>query len=206
MLVALSMRISEAENYIELRDSISHDWISRLDSWGFTAVPIPNGGDSITLLKELKPSLLILTGGEDLGVFPERDANENKLLGVAMESGTPVLGVCRGLQLINQAFGGHLNSIEGHIAVDHEVQISECWVSYYGARTTVNSYHGACISAAGLASDLECAVVDADGNVEGAFLPAKPVAGIMWHPERRGAPDADRKMISDLVARGIRRG
>jgi hypothetical protein len=73
MLVALSMRVTEAENYIEFRDSISHDWIARLDSWGFTAVPVPNGGDPIALLKELKPSLLILTGGEDLGVFPKRE-------------------------------------------------------------------------------------------------------------------------------------
>ena len=102
MLVALSMRVTEAENYIERRDSISHDWIERLDSWNYTAVPVPNGGDPVALLKELKPGLLILTGGDDLGLFPERDASEKKLLGVAMESGTPVLGVCRGLQLINQ--------------------------------------------------------------------------------------------------------
>lgn len=202
MLVALSMRIIEAENYTERRDSISHDWIARLNSWNFTAVPVPNGGDPAALLKELKPGLVILTGGDDLGVFPERDASEQKLLGVAMQSGTPVLGVCRGLQLINQVLGGHVTSVEGHIAVDHEVRISECWMSYYGARTMVNSYHGSCISAEGLASDLECAAVDADGNIEGAFVPGKPVAGIMWHPERQGSPDADRVMISDLAARG----
>ena len=205
MLVALSMRVTEAENYIERRDSISHDWIERLDSWNYTAVPVPNGGDPVALLKELKPGLLILTGGDDLGLFPERDASEKKLLGAAMESGTPVLGVCRGLQLINQVFGGSLTSIDGHTAVNHEVRISECWGSYYGARTTVNSYHGSCISAAGLASDLECAAVDADGNIEGAFVPGKPVVGIMWHPERPGAPDADREMISDLAELGMQR-
>ena len=98
MLVALSMRVAEAENYIERRDSISHDWIERLNSWNYMPVPVPNGGNPVALLRELKPSLLILTGGDDLGLFPERDATEKKLLGAAMQSGTPVLGVCRGLQ------------------------------------------------------------------------------------------------------------
>ena len=205
MLVALSMRVIEAENYVERRDSISHDWIARLYGWNFTPVPVPNGGDPESLLKELKPGLLILTGGEDLGVFPERDTSEQKLLGVAMQSGTPVLGVCRGLQLINQVLGGYVTHVDRHTAVDHEVRISECWASYYGDRTMVNSYHESGISAAGLASDLECAAVDTDGNIEGAFVPGKPVAGVMWHPERPGAPDADREMILDLAARGIQR-
>lgn len=204
MLVALSMRVTEAENYVERRDSISHDWIDLLTGWDMTPLLLPNTGTSVSLFRELKPGLLILTGGEDLGVFPERDAIEQSLLSAALESGTPMLGVCRGSQLINDFLGGGLAPVEGHVAADHAVGISDPWRQFYGGQTTVNSFHATGIPETGLAGELKPAAVDGDGNVEGFVWPGKPVAGVMWHPERENAPTADRALINDLAGHGER--
>jgi len=202
MLVALSMRVTEAQNYVERRDSISHDWIDLLTGWDMSPLLLPNTGTSVSLFGELKPGLLILTGGDDLGAFPERDAMENSLLSAALENGTPVLGVCRGSQLINDFLGGGLVPVEGHVAADHAVGISDPWQRFYGDRTTVNSFHATGIPGAGLADELKPAAVDGDGNIEGFVWPGKPVAGVMWHPERGNAPAADRAMIADLAGQG----
>ena len=51
---------------------------------------------------------LILAGGADYGESPERDAFELALAGAALERDVPLLGVCRGMQLMNVARGGSL--------------------------------------------------------------------------------------------------
>src|SRR6201989_1116282 len=61
---------------------------------------------------------LLLAGGVDYGEAPERDAFETALARRAMERDLPLLGVCRGMQLMNVARGGtlleHLPDVVGH--------------------------------------------------------------------------------------------
>ena len=107
---------------------------------------------------------------------------------------TPVLDVC-GLQL-KPSFRSHLNSIEGHIAVDHEVQISECWVSYYSAyysrRTMAPVFRGG-------ASDLECAVIDAEAMLRVLSYQQNRSPALCGIPSV-GVRRCGRKMISDRRA------
>ena len=51
---------------------------------------------------------LLLTGGADIGDAPERDAFELAIAAAALEADVPVLGVCRGMQVMNVARGGTL--------------------------------------------------------------------------------------------------
>jgi putative glutamine amidotransferase len=80
---------------------------------------------------------LILAGGADYGENPERDAFEIALGLAALDADLPLLGVCRGMQLMNLARGGtlieHLPDVVGHedhrlvpgAFGDHDVRLAE---------------------------------------------------------------------------------
>lgn len=198
--VCVTMRVTAAENYHEPRDSISHDWLARLSSWGMVPIPVPNlGTAAVGYVEALSPALVILSGGEDLGVSPVRDETETALLDFAMRARQPVLGVCRGLQLINSHLHGFLCRVEGHVAHPHDVKIDKHWDKHYGAATKVNSYHNICVPADGLAPSLHATATDSAGNIEALRHDELPVAAVMWHPERQGAPAGDRALVDALI-------
>ena len=81
---------------------------------------------------------LMLTGGEDVHpsaygqpvdptahvkASPDRDEMELAVLREALALDLPVLGICRGMQLINVHFGGRLTSVDGHVARPHAVNV-----------------------------------------------------------------------------------
>jgi putative glutamine amidotransferase len=192
MRIALTLRVTEAQGYDELRDSISHDWLREAQSRNIQPLLIPNIRVSPEqYLKDLAPDLLILTGGGDAGEYEERDRTEDILFKYALEENLPVLGVCRGLQRMNQILGGALVPIEDHVCNNHQVTFMPEWHDIYGPHVSVNSYHNIAIDPHGVAPALRVAGTDTDGMIEAAYMPGKPVAGIMWHPERADAPEAD---------------
>ena len=142
---------------------------------------------------------LVLTGGDDFGVTPARDASETKLLDHAILRGLAVLGVCRGMQLINVHFGGRLAPVEGHVARPHPVTLDAPLKNLYGCEMIVNSFHNHGVPADGLGDRLVGAALDADGNVEALHHRDLPVAAVMWHTERPGAPAADRALMERLI-------
>ena len=197
------MRVTQASGYVEPRDSISHDWMSRLGEWGMPPLQVPTHLISPeSYLDGLGADLLVLTGGDDLGATPERDTSETKLLGHALHKGIAVLGICRGMQLINVHFGGRLASVDGHVARPHAVNVDAPLKELYGSETIVNSFHGQSIPADGLGDGLVGAAADAEGNVEALHHRELPVAAVMWHSERPGAPAADRVLMERLMTEG----
>jgi gamma-glutamyl-gamma-aminobutyrate hydrolase PuuD len=199
MRVALTMRITQAQGYAEPRDSISHDWLNRLAAWQATPFLVPNiGSQATSYLGNLNADILVLTGGDDIGRTPKRDETETALLNHALSTGLAVLGVCRGMQLINQQLGGRLCSIEGHVATPHTVSFAGDWIDFYGSETNVNSYHETAIPADGVGANLATTAIDADGHVEGFHHTDHPLAGIMWHPERDGVLEGDRLLMTAI--------
>ncbi len=193
------MRVTHPGNYDEPRDAISHDWLGFLGDLDMTPFPVPNDvADPAAYLAELKPDLLILTGGEDLGKDRIRDETEARLLSYALEKGLGVFGVCRGMQLINTFLGGTLEAIEGHVASPHSVLVTPPWQQFYGASKEVNSFHNLGITATGTAKELAIGATDDNGNVEGLYHPEKPLAAVMWHPERKGGLEGDQHLMTAL--------
>ncbi|MBF0382358.1 MAG: gamma-glutamyl-gamma-aminobutyrate hydrolase family protein [Magnetococcales bacterium] len=199
--VALTMRITQATGYLEPRDSISHDWLIRLQSWNMQPILLPNLlDDPVAWLKANTPDLLILTGGDNIHEKCQRFNTETKLVEQAMSAKLPILGVCRGLQWLNTIqFGGKLAPIAGHAATTHAVDITPRFQQIYGNRITINSYHEFGIPPDGLGVGLETLAMDAAGWIEGVYLPGEPLAGIMWHPERVGGAEGDLQLLRSLI-------
>jgi putative glutamine amidotransferase len=133
------------------------------------------------------------------GTWPERDRFELALTHRAIERELPVLGICRGMQIVNVACGGtldqHLPEQVGHddhrhtpgVFSDHEVRLESGSLAAraVGAETTaVKSHHhqgldelGEGLTATGWSTE--------DGVVEAIELEGKPYAlGVLWHPEQ----------------------
>src|SRR5690606_23671811 len=131
----------------------------------------------------------VLTGGNDLAVLPgadrpapERDRTERAILDHAAQAGTPVLGVCRGMQMMNDYLGGRLTPVDGHVAVRHPLRMAAD--SPFVLPDEVNSFHNWAVPEDGLGRDLSVLVWAGDGVVEAVWHARLPWLGIMWHPER----------------------
>ena len=197
---ALTMRVTRSTEYIEVRDSISQDWIRQIMDWNAEPFLVPNVlRNPLEYFSDLRPDLLILTGGGDVGEPQERDETERYLLDFANSRNIPVLGVCRGMQLINTHLGGSIISIDGHSGRKHSIQINHQWSQIYGNATVVNSYHTFGMLEPGLASELTATAYDGENHVEAFQHVERPIAGIMWHPERSGAPKGDITLIEHLL-------
>ncbi|GAB4285194.1 MAG: gamma-glutamyl-gamma-aminobutyrate hydrolase family protein [Deferrisomatales bacterium] len=160
---------------------------------------------------------LLFAGGADLDphtyggdrsrvarFLPERDAFELALLRAALERSVPVLGICRGLQLINVALGGTLHHDLREAGVTphphftpclpmteptHRVHLAEgsaLRAAYGCGEVWVNSFHHQGVEALG--SGLQPVGRGDDGTVEAVEHPAYPlVCGVQWHPEMMAA-------------------
>jgi putative glutamine amidotransferase len=102
----------------------------------------------------------------------------------------PVLGVCRGLQMINHFCGGSIVLLDGHVSSRHSIMQK---IEHYEWPTLheVNSYHNYAIKVDGLAPSLMPLAFAEDGTVEAFRHKELPWHGIMWHPEREKAFHVD---------------
>lgn len=189
--IGLTMRTTSEARYEEDRDALAHDWI-RFFKNNFPRVqwiPVPNmGNDVISFTKNLGLQGLILTGGNDLGESPLRDSTENLLIAEAIKTDLPVLGVCRGMQMLNSFFGGKLiqDPQKNHVATQHEIEFIDSMSTsvFSGQRFIVNSYHGYLINNDMLGKHLKPLAVGSDGSIEAFRHQEKLIYGVQWHPER----------------------
>lgn len=129
-------------------------------------------------------------------VEPDRDAWELAVIAEAIRTDLPLLGICRGAQLIQVHFGGALvqhvglDDGDGHPRFDeprniacHSVHFTEGTLAYslYGAETEVNSLHHQTLGA--LAPGLIASGYAPDGVIEAIEAVDYRLLGVQWHPE-----------------------
>ena len=143
-------------------------------------------------------------------VQEERDAYELALVRAAIGRRMPVLGICRGMQILNVVYGGgieqHLPDVVGHkdhrhtpgTFADHEVDLETGSLAARAAgaeRTAVKSHHHQGVREIG--SGLVVTGRSDDDTVEALEDPSCPfVLGVLWHPEE----DEKSQLIKALVS------
>ncbi|RZB17009.1 gamma-glutamyl-gamma-aminobutyrate hydrolase [Streptomyces sp. F001] len=182
--VGVTQRALPPTEFGEVRDALDIRWPAFLAACDLAGVPLPNVSDiALETVVGLAPAGIVLTGGDDLAAYggkcPQRDLTEITLLHWALSRNVPVIGVCRGMQVILHAFEVALSPVDGHAGVRHRV-VGEGW------ERTVNSYHR--WAATSIEEPLD--VVARHGPVIEAIRHRKaPVVGMMWHPERERVPN-----------------
>ncbi len=138
-----------------------------------------------------------------------RDAAEWWMLEAFLSTKKPVLGICRGIQMLNVFQGGTLHQhIEGHSDFKsrsigcHKVTVTSGSMleGIVGAEVlTVNSLHHQAVDALG--KDLEVCAVSEDGIVEAVGHTLHPfLLGVQWHPEHMSRKDPlQRKLFQAFI-------
>lgn len=203
MLLAISTRVTENTSYPETRDSLAHDWPVWLDGAGHLPIYLPNRlQNPKAFLSALKVEGLILTGGDSVTPTGDdmncRDTTERAAIETAIEDSFPIIGICRGLQMLNHVFGGEIvrdipanvPASHSHVAQSHPVELLGPFAELAGRpQLMVNSFHNEGVVPQGLAPDLKPFALSDDGLIEGIVHPDLPILAIQWHPERSGPDD-----------------
>lgn len=195
--IGITQKLSYHSDYAETNLSLDIAWIDFLILLGVIPVPLPlvKSDDVETLIKELQLDGVILSGGNDVSNFSEgskqqkklcnrRDKFEVQVLKVCIKLNIPILGVCRGLQLINIYFSGSLVKVTGHINTAHQLDKMDPSFPELKQIEYVNSYHNWGITPNCIGSNLTPLAFDTDGCIECLKHYFLDIFAIMWHPER----------------------
>lgn len=128
--IAISQRLDENPSYAEVRQGLDKQWgalfgVGRLLE-GFLPLPLSYEVDFEVYRLGLGPALggVILSGGNDLGAFARpaslelsrlRDAYEARIIEACLRHKIPLLGICRGAQMLAWHFGSEIEACGGHV-------------------------------------------------------------------------------------------
>lgn len=192
VLILIPGQAEAFQNYaraVEASGAAAVFWTPGTPLPAFSGLLLPGGGD-------ISPSRY---GQENLActdMDPARDESELYALSQATAQGKPVLGICRGEQLINVFFGGTLRQdlpghsrLEGRMDRLHHVRTAPSFLAQlYDAEVIVNSAHHQAVDTLG--TGLRPIQWALDGTIEAFEHSALPVWGVQWHPERMRGPFA----------------
>ena len=187
--IAITQRVYETSSSKERRDALDQRWTEFLMSVDLLPLLLPNQlGCAQKILEENQIDGILLTGGNSLvsygGDAPERDKLEFFLLDWAMRKNIPLLGVCRGMQVIQESFKNKLEKVSNHVGKRHTLEVNQgCRLSdVVKSLPDVNSYHD--FGTQEVSGKLISIATSLDGVVMAVEHNEKQVFGVMWHSER----------------------
>ena len=216
MKIGISCRIDKEKSYEELRNALSLDWIDYLSKLNYHPVIIPNRLPNVVeYLSLFELDGIILSGGNNVNpklyssdynmnsVYDIRDNSEFEIITFALRNKLPLLGVCRGMSIINIYFKGSIShNINNHVNVSHKIAITK-FSKYFKDEKYVNSYHNHGIASKNLGDGLNIFAKSEDGYVEGIYNLDKLICGVQWHPEREPLDAQFENFINDFFRKKI---
>ena len=136
---------------------------------------------------------LVISGGPDinpsmygaeldpdtLDTYPNQDRREIALIKASIDADLPVLGICRGMQMLNYWSGGKLNKVSNYVGKSHRILPT---VNIKNWPRKVECYHKLAISKC--PPDFDIKAIYEDGIIAAIKHKFLPWEGWMWHPER----------------------
>ena len=211
---------------------VRNAYVSAIECAGGLPLLIPYVTDEATISEYVSLSDgIFFTGGADIdpsiyGEMPSpdlgklqkrRDELEIRIFSEAIKTRVPILGICRGMQMINAALGGTLfqdipteydtpikhKQIEGDFEPSHSVNITEgtpLAALVEKKRMCANSFHHQAIKTLG--AGLHVSAHADDGMIEAVYLDEERyLRAYQWHPERLNKTDSDnRKIFEDFIS------
>jgi len=190
------LRIRSREHYLKALGDAGFDVLALDASTG-----VPDDFDALCLAggEDVEPSRYgAVPAPQTESADPRRDALELALIATARERDLPILGICRGFQVLNVAYGGSLvQHVDGHREANGPIVVhraapaagSKLAAACGTAAFSVNARHHQAVTDDSLGPGL-VATAHIDGLVEAVEDPARRwVVAVQWHPERSADPD-----------------
>lgn len=186
--ILIAGKEQETANYVRVLTYLGAEPIVTLHPesvYSFDGLLLPGGGD-------ICPSYFDQPVIDTRKADPDLDRLQFHILYQFLHTHKPILGICKGMQLINVFFGGDLKQ---HVASEdlHQWNGEDQWHETVAAKNSVleklyrshfkvNSAHHQSIDSVG--QDLEIIQTSADGVPEALVHDHLPILGVQWHPER----------------------
>lgn len=209
-----SKRIKDKNNVLDKCDPAYSIYFS---NFNIDLETISNTADTISLKSHYIDNFdgVILSGSGDIKIDDdkvpenkccqysiERDNTENFLIELAIKKKKPLIGICHGMQKINEYFGGilspyyHCNhSTYSDQGIEHSVSVNNELLDA-NRKYIVNQYHDHCILEKNLAKNMKIFATDPRFNtIEGFYNIDMRILCMQWHPERSISDNA----LSDMM-------
>lgn len=188
--IALTQRLIENDSYYEVRECLDINWFRFFEKLDFIPIPISSETSIENIFSVMALDGIILTGGNDLyslnnnDLSKKRDDFEFNLLKESIKCDIPILGICRGMQIISSFFGSDLKKITNHVSNKHKIISNKDskYFNLFNQMESVNSFHNYAIEK--IDKDFIVSCNSEDNQIEAIEHKFKRILGIMWHPER----------------------
>jgi len=197
MKIAITQRIDFIKSRNEYRDSIDQRLVKLLIDLGHHPILVSNilfksrrEEPFYKWLSKIKPEGIILSGGNNIYEYKNRDETEIYLYKWATSKKLPILGICRGMQMIGVINGVKLKKIKNHVNQYHYV------INKKNKKYLKNSFHD--YSLISCPNGFEVMSKSVDNQIESIKHKKEKIIGIMWHPEREKKLSLDDSKILNI--------